>query len=69
VLASGAAEGTTVACGAGPDACTGDPVGSLRTVPSTRRAWGSSPFMYAIWATGMRLWAARPLSVSPARTL
>ena len=38
-------------------------------VPATSCAVGLRPFMYAIWAAGTRAAAARPLSVSPGRTL
>jgi hypothetical protein len=39
------------------------------TVPAISWAVGFRPFMYAIWAAGTRDAAARPLSVSPGRTL
>jgi hypothetical protein len=68
-VASGGAEGTIVRCGAGVDDVTGDPVGSLRTVPASSGLLGSRPFMNAICATGTRLRPASELSVSPGRTL
>src|SRR3954452_20528862 len=67
--AAGGAAGTTVPSGAGADDVTGEPVGSLMTVPASSGFLGSSPFMNAICAIGTRLRAARADSVSPTRTL
>src|SRR4051795_8567140 len=66
--AAGGADGTIVCCGAGAEDVTGEPVGSLMTVPASSGLLGSSPFMNAICAIGTRLRAARALSVSPKRT-
>ena len=68
-VASGGAEGTIVRCGAGALEVTGEPVGSLMTVPASSGLSGSRPFMNAICASGTRLRAARSLSVSPGRTV
>src|SRR3954447_169149 len=67
-LATGGAAGTTVRAGAGVDAVTGEPVGSLITVPASSGLLGSRPFMNAICDIGTRLRAASALSVSPGRT-
>src|SRR4051794_11811205 len=67
--AAGGADGTMVRAGAGADDVTGEPVGSLMTVPASSGLFGSSPFMNAICDIGTRLRAARPDSVSPGRTL
>ena len=67
--AMGAACGTIVRAGAGVVVLIAAPVGSLMMVPATSWEVGFSPFMYAIWAAGTRAAAARPLSVSPGRTL
>src|SRR4051812_36537467 len=49
---AGAAAGTIVRCGAGVVAVTGEPVGSLMTVPASSGLLASRPFMNAIWPTG-----------------
>src|SRR5689334_15968921 len=67
--ATGGAAGTIVRAGAGVVATTGEPVGSLMTVPASSGLLGSRPFMNAICATGTRLRAASALKVSPGRTL
>src|SRR5918992_1343393 len=68
-VGAGAACGTTVWAGSGVDARGGGgaPVGSLRTVPISSGAAGSSPFIAAIASTDTPELAARPLSVSPGR--
>ena len=70
-VGAGAASGTTVVAGAGSLACAGAgaPLGSLSTVPVTSTPFGSSPFMAAIAAADTPVCAARPDSVSPARTV
>src|SRR3954451_13824645 len=66
--AAGGADGTMVRAGAGADDVTGEPVGSLMTVPASSGLFGSSPFMNAICWSGTRRRAARALGVSPGRT-
>src|SRR4051794_15083968 len=65
--AAGGAAGTIVRAGAGADEVTGEPVGSLITVPASSGLLGSSPFMTAMCGGGPRLRAARELGVSPER--
>src|SRR3954467_7496183 len=47
--AAGGAAGTIVRCGAGLLATTGEPVGSLMTVPARSGLFGSRPFMKGIF--------------------
>src|SRR3954453_8768115 len=71
-VAYGGADGATGAAGCagvGLDAAPAEPVGSFSAVPATIFAFGDSPFIQAIWLTGMPLRAASPESVSPARTM
>ncbi len=67
--AIGAACGTIVRAGAGAVGVIAAPVGSLMMVPAMSWAVGFRPFMYAICAAGTRDAAARPVRVSPGRTL
>src|SRR4051794_5385277 len=65
--AAGGAAGTIVRCGPGVLATTGEPVGSLMTVPASSGLFGSRAVIKAIFALGTRIRAGRALSVSPGR--
>jgi hypothetical protein len=69
-VGAGAAAGTTRWLGSGSDARAGvgAPVGSLSTVPVSSGADGSRPLAAAICDIATPALAARPESVSPART-
>src|SRR5215213_11576030 len=64
-VGAGSACGTTVCAGSGVAAPggAGAPLGSLRTVPTSSGALGSTPFIAAIACTDTRAPAARPESV------
>jgi hypothetical protein len=69
-VGSGLAFATTgVGAGSEAFAGVGAPVGSLMTVPTSRKASGSRPFMAAMAEVETPACAARPDSVSPARTV
>src|SRR5215207_7136447 len=69
-VGAGAAAGTTRCAGAGSEARggAGEPDGSFSTVPVSSGAEGSRPLAAAIWSSETPELAARPDSVSPART-
>ena len=69
-VGSGLAFATTGAgAGCAARAGVGAPVGSFTTVPASRKAAGSSPFIAANVLVDTPDWAARPESVSPTRTV
>src|ERR1044072_4595903 len=71
VVGAGLACGMTVWAGSGEDAWggAGGPGGSFSTVPTSRGALASMPFMAAIASTETPDEAARPPRVSPGLTL
>src|SRR5215218_3802740 len=70
-VGSGAAAGTTRCAGSGSEARAGagEPDGSFSTVPVSSSPDGSRPFAAAICSSETPEFAARPDSVSPARTM
>src|SRR4051812_30181458 len=65
--AAGGAAGAIVRCGAGVLATTGEPVGSLMTVPASSGLFGAGPFINANCAIGTRLRAAGAPGGAPGR--